>query len=56
MCGPCEALTINGVLCHEIGCPEAGKGPESCAWCGAEFLPEYKGQKCCTNCCAEAYN
>lgn len=25
MCDSCEVLTINGVYCHELGCPEAWK-------------------------------
>ena len=25
MCKSCEALTINGVYCHEQGCPESNK-------------------------------
>jgi hypothetical protein len=24
-CDSCEALMINGVYCHETGCPKAGK-------------------------------
>ena len=56
MCNSCEALMINGVLCHETGCPEAWKDyVRECKWCGQEFKPEEKWQKCCSEDCAEAY-
>jgi len=29
MCDQCNALTINGIFCHELGCPNIKK----CAWC-----------------------
>jgi hypothetical protein len=45
MCQSCEALTINGVLCHEHGCPDAWRDyKRKCAWCGQEFIPENKYQ------------
>ncbi len=56
-CDSCEVLYINGHRCHEIGCPDAWKDYLNlCAWCGAEFKPEYKGQKCCCSECEESYN
>ena len=52
----CEKLMINGVLCHEIGCPEAWRDyKRECLECGAEFTPEDRNQKCCSDECAEAY-
>lgn len=57
MCQSCEALTINGLLCHEIGCPDAWRDYKNeCAWCGTKFTPEYKGQKSCSEDCAHDYN
>jgi hypothetical protein len=57
MCKSCEAMMINGVLCHEEGCPEAYKDyKEECAWCGADFIPEYAGQNCCSDSCYCEYN
>jgi hypothetical protein len=45
MCNSCEALTINGVYCHEHGCPDAWKNKTiECKWCGNEFTPEEKEQ------------
>lgn len=56
MCNSCEVLYINGVKCHEIGCPEAWKDYErECKWCGSNFKPENKDQEFCDESCAEAY-
>jgi len=53
----CEKLVINGVLTHEIGCPEAYKDYEiECSWCGTKFKPTERGQDCCSDECAEAYH
>ena len=53
-CTQCEVTSINGVACHEQGCPNShidpatGLGyPERCADCGATFRLEYRGQKFC---------
>jgi len=47
-CDQCEALMINGVYCHETGCPAAWKDTAKyCAWCGVMFYPEYQGQSYC---------
>jgi hypothetical protein len=57
MCKSCEVLYINGVKCHETGCPEAWKDEKhECAWCGQDFEPEFDGQKCCSESCNNAYN
>lgn len=61
MCNQCEALTINGVYCHEHGCPNKhldSKGkpyPKECKWCGAEFIPEDKEDFCDIS-CADSYH
>ena len=31
-CDSCEALMINGVYCHETGCPNTGKRLEDGEW------------------------
>ena len=52
MCEQCEALIINGILCHEHGCPDAWKDyKRECTWCGQEFMPEYKDQTHCSEQC-----
>lgn len=42
-CPHCEVLCVNGVACHETGCPESHVDPATgephraeCAWCGSE--------------------
>jgi len=62
MCDSCEAITINGVACHEAGCPDSWKHPWTgepytieCDWCGQLFVPQELGQWCCGNDCAAAY-
>lgn len=52
MCQSCEALMINGVLCHEIGCPDAWRdSTRSCKWCGQEFKPDHRDEAYCTDDC-----
>ena len=56
MCQSCEALTINGVLCHEQGCPDSWRDEvRECAWCGCDFQPEEKYQECCSDSCYNIY-
>jgi len=55
LCNSCDALSINGVLCHEQGCPEAWKDTvRECKWCGDSFIPETQFQICCCDACARA--
>jgi hypothetical protein len=57
MCSSCEVLYINGVKCHETGCPEEWKDYlRSCKWCGEDFKPEEKEQDCCCHSCTVAYH
>ncbi len=56
MCDQCEVLMIQGVKCHEHGCPVAWQDEiRECRWCGSEFEPEDKHQQMCSEDCAEAY-
>ena len=56
-CTSCEATMINGVYCHELGCPEAWRDyVRECGWCGSEFKPESKDQLFCEDSCAESFN
>ena len=49
MCEQCEALMINGVYCHEEGCPIAWKDyKRECQWCGQKFIPDDKAQQYCS--------
>ena len=57
MCKQCTALRINGVLCHEHGCPDAWKSEiRECKECGGEFSPENDYQECCDEHCYNMYN
>ena len=57
VCHSCNLLRINGLVTHEIGCPEAWKDyTRECAWCGQEFKPETEHQDCCCDDCAESYH
>ena len=52
----CEKLRINGVLTHEIGCPEAWKSyRRECQWCGESFKPKQEWQILCSVGCLESY-
>ena len=56
LCVACDCLYINGLKCHENGCPEAWRDlKRKCLWCGSVFLPETKDQAFCTEDCWEAY-
>jgi hypothetical protein len=57
MCKSCSALTIQGILCHESGCPDSRKGKTiSCKNCGCDFVPDEDGIKFCSyHCNAEYY-
>ena len=56
-CPQCEALMINGVYCHETGCPDKWRNTVAeCKWCGTEFVPVEAHQFFCDEGCAIAYN
>jgi len=54
MCTQCEELMINGLRCHETGCPEAWKTRKvECFECGFLFLPMIRGERICPDCVAD---
>ncbi len=56
-CDGCNPMMIQGVLCHETGCPDAWRDSTvECPWCGQDFTPEERYQRFCDESCAEAYN
>jgi hypothetical protein len=56
MCDSCNAVRINGVLCHEHGCPEAWKDKErECKFCGSKFKPKTSNQHFCDDSCKKCY-
>jgi len=55
-CNSCEIMYINGIRCHERGCPDAWEDEiRICKWCGSKFTLEEKHQTCCSIECAESY-
>jgi len=57
-CDGCSPSIVNGVLCHEQGCPDAWKDIElECYWCGTEYYPDQKPGhlKTCSPDCYSAY-
>ena len=59
-CDQCDVLSINGVACHETGCPNGwcnpvtGKGYAiECCKCGCDFVPDDKRQGTCDDCVYE---
>jgi hypothetical protein len=51
MCQQCNAVRVNGVLCHEHGCPDAWKDEtRKCRLCGDSFRPTYRNQDTCDDC------
>ena len=56
LCNSCDCLFINGIKCHEHGCPDKWKDEiRECEWCGCEFKPEERFQRFCSEECAESY-
>jgi hypothetical protein len=50
-CNGCNPARINGVLCHETGCPDAWRDrARDCFQCGCDFLPESRFQSVCSDC------
>lgn len=50
-CDQCELARINGVLCHETGCPLAYRDSvRECRECGCDFSPESRHQRICAGC------
>lgn len=49
-CNDCSPTRINGILCHEQGCPSAWKDrPKTCSVCEANFYaPDNSGRKTCS--------
>lgn len=56
MCQSCEVLNINGMNCHEIGCPEAWRDYAiKCHECQKAFKPKEREQVCCTKRCKKIF-
>lgn len=50
-CPSCEAARINGVFCHEAGCPDSHLFTvRECKECGCDFTPEDQHDYICHDC------
>ena len=50
-CDGCSPSMINGMLCHERGCPEAWRDRQvACFECGCDFYPESRDHRICPDC------
>lgn len=50
-CDHCEAVMINGVFCHETGCPVAWCDEvRACRLCGDRFKPDHDRADACADC------
>lgn len=62
-CPNCEVLCINGVACHETGCPTRHVNPAtdepyqtSCSWCGSMCpMTAPTGRSFCDDDCRESF-
>ena len=63
-CQSCEAISIQGVACHETGCPDSWLQPgtdrpylRKCrGWCGCDFEPEDRNQVICNDCLRDEFD
>lgn len=54
-CDGCAPAFINGILCHETGCPDAWRDNAiECLECGCDFIRSEKTQTLCDDCTAAA--
>ena len=50
-CDGCSPSMVNGVLCHEQGCPDAWRDCKIKCWeCGCEEYPSERGSRLCAGC------
>ena len=56
-CDGCNPSMVNGVLCHESGCPDAWRDSErECVWCGYLFSPSESTERFCSGSCCDSYH
>jgi hypothetical protein len=55
-CDQCQLLRINGLVCHEIGCPVAFRDEKRvCKNCDRTFKPKEQRQVVCSKRCYREY-
>ena len=56
MCKKRQLITIDGNVCHAIGCPDAHhRDTKTCGMCGLPFEPAHQTDVCCSDICYEEY-
>jgi len=56
-CDQCQIVRINGIPCHETGCPDSWDGATGeCENCGCEFELTHRGHSFCDDSCAASYH
>ncbi len=56
-CDQCNPAMINGVYCHETGCPNEWRDiKKDCFECGFDFYREYQFDEVCKECQQSALN
>ena len=55
-CEQCQLARIQGVLCHETGCPLAWKQRTECRECDRVYVPREHWMDCCSRSCYKAYH
>lgn len=50
-CDGCSPSVINGIFCHESGCPDSWRDKIIDCWeCGCEFIPHSRYNTICDDC------
>ena len=56
-CDGCSPSSVNGILCHEQGCPDRWRDiPKECTECGAEFYTNSRHQRMCSVCMEDSFD
>lgn len=54
-CDRCQMMLLNGVPCHELGCPAVWLEAKDCVECGRAFEPAHRHQRFCEQCWDELF-
>jgi len=53
-CDNCNIVRVNGILCHEQGCPDSWRDYKlDCFQCGCDFMRTERYQTVCEDCSEE---
>jgi hypothetical protein len=56
-CNGCSPSVVNGILCHEQGCPDRWRDTsKKCTDCGNDFYPDSRNQVMCTICLDDSFD